>query len=264
MKTQPVQSRPDYLETARKFFKERHPNAAVAFVAGSIVRGEATPQSDIDLVVLYRNEDFDDVHRYSEVYEGWPIEVFAQNIKAQDYFFDKDRKRGIPSMPSMTLEGVAIPEANTLSQMRKQIARDIIDAGPLPLCEKERKERMYHLTDLLDDLVVPRNQGELMGALSLLYDSLGDFYLRAHNKWSGRGKSLFRALKKASPEVADEYERAFQAAFAGGGTEKLIQMAEELLKPFGGRHWAGYKSKASDDWKSFDPVGAVKECKGKK
>ena len=40
-------------DAARVICSQRYPDAAVAFAAGSLMRGEGTPYSDLDLVVVY-------------------------------------------------------------------------------------------------------------------------------------------------------------------------------------------------------------------
>lgn len=46
------------LEIAVAFFYERHSSAQVAFLGGSAARGEATLNSDLDVVVLYEKLRF--------------------------------------------------------------------------------------------------------------------------------------------------------------------------------------------------------------
>ena len=49
-------------DIAQRFFTAKFPDAECAFVAGSLMRGEGKPHSDIDLVVLY-GPDFMAVRR---------------------------------------------------------------------------------------------------------------------------------------------------------------------------------------------------------
>jgi predicted nucleotidyltransferase len=43
----------DILDAARAIRIRRYPDASVVFAAGSLVRGEGTAYSDLDLVVVY-------------------------------------------------------------------------------------------------------------------------------------------------------------------------------------------------------------------
>lgn len=241
--------RPHYLETARKVLAEYHPQAKVAFVAGSVARGEETPTSDIDLIVIYE-DGFDDVHRHSITCDGWPVEMFVHNVKSNDFYIDKDVQRGMPAMPSMIAEGVEITVPSEVSAARKTRARAVLEAGPPALDAQQMEMRRYMLTDLLDDIEGgAKKDMPVMMPLSLLYQELADFYLRARGRWSGRGKSLIRALEKNFPDLTTRYQAAFIEAFSLEGIDGVLSIADEMLEPFGGRLWAGLRHKAPDDWK---------------
>ena len=96
--------RPDYLTTAKRALQKHYPGHACAFVAGSVVRGDATATSDIDIVVLY-DDPFEDVHRFSVIEDGWPVEFFVHNRRANTYFMEKDRARGMCVMMDMVAHG---------------------------------------------------------------------------------------------------------------------------------------------------------------
>lgn len=55
------------------------------------------------------------------------------------------------------------------------------------------------ITDNPDDISDYKERAELYGFLSRSYQEAGDFYLRPNRKWSGKAKSLIRAVKKAFP-----------------------------------------------------------------
>ena len=46
-------SRISPVEAARRIWRERYSDSRVVFLAGSVLRGEATPASDLDIVVAY-------------------------------------------------------------------------------------------------------------------------------------------------------------------------------------------------------------------
>ena len=94
-------------EAARRILRERYGGAVVLFLAGSVVRGEGTPGSDLDLVVLY--ERLPNAYRESLVYEGWPVEAFVHDPETLRRFFQTDSREGIPSILYMVVEGVELP-----------------------------------------------------------------------------------------------------------------------------------------------------------
>ena len=239
-------TRSDYLTTARSLLNENHSKAKCAFIAGSVVRGEQTATSDIDTVIVYDTDDLPKAYRHSIVYQNWPIEMFVQNLNSLSYFWKQDIACGMPVLITMIAEGIIIPDGNEYARSLQSKARDVLAAGPAKLSTEEIDNRRYALTDLLDDMEGPKNTAELYGTLSVLYQKLGDFYLRANRCWSGNSKSLTRAIKKAFPDLADKYEAAFKSAFAGD-TRPLSELADTLLQPFGGRYWSGLKSYAPNE-----------------
>lgn len=239
------------LEVAHKIKELHYPDAAVAFAAGSVFRGEGNEFSDIDIVVLY-DEPFEDVRRESIIVEGWPVEAFIQNVQAQEYFFDKNYKDGVPVMLNLVIEGVEIPGPCALSQQQKAEALRIYHQGPAPLDDKDMRARRYHLSDAIDDLRGCVKPHEGCAILSKLYMNLADFHLRAAGNWSGNsGKGLARAMRRYAPEMADRYFDAFEAAFKHDQMDKVISLAEDILQPYGGILFH-YKQEADpNEWRNF-------------
>src|ERR1051325_11704301 len=122
--------RPSPEETARGIFGERYAGAQVVFVGGSVMRGEATPASDLDIVVVY--ERLPNAYREAFVYGGWPGEAFVHDAGSLEEFFERDRRRGLPSMMGMVWEGLEVPEASEFSEGLKRRARELLEAGPPP------------------------------------------------------------------------------------------------------------------------------------
>lgn len=234
--------RPDHFELAQKVFAERFADAHCAFVAGSVIRGEHTATSDIDMIVIYADEDSPS-YRDSQLIEGWPFEFFVHNLPASEYFFQKDVKRGSCATMTMVRDGIVIPEETAISNALKDHARKLIDAGPEKLDENAIDMRRYGITDLLDDIAAPRNDEEVQASLNLLYERLGDFYLRANGCWSGFGKMLPRLIRRRDAELADD----FTAAFAANDIDAIQALADRILEPHGGRLWAGFTLQAPDD-----------------
>lgn len=238
------------LDIAQKIKRELYPDALIAFAAGSVFRGEGNEYSDIDFVVLY-GDGFEDVRRESFMMDGWPVEAFIHNVRAQDYFFDKDREGGSPIMLSMVIEGIEIPGPSEFSRARKAEAQRLFELGPKPMSEDDVRAKRYHISDMLDDLRGQRKASERLGVLSKLYINLADFHLRAAGKWSGNGKGLPRALQRYSPEIAGVYHDAFAEAFSGQGLDKLFSLSEDILNPYGGKLFEYRQAADPGGWKNF-------------
>ena len=93
-------------------------------------------------------------------------------------------------------------------------------------------------------LKFPLSFEETVATASMLYPVLADFYLRANGNWSASGKTIPRVLKKISREFAFKYSEAFRILFSSEMTYPVLAIAEEILAPFGGFLFAGYKSHA--------------------
>jgi hypothetical protein len=239
--------KPDPFSCAARLLQERHPNAVLAFVAGSIVRGEATRFSDIDLIIVYPRVEH--AYRESLSFEGWPVECFVHDPATLRYFFEKfDAQGGDISLASMVMEGLLLPEGSALGLQLKELARAHVARGPAPWSAEQLLNARYMITDLVDDLRAFRNKTELLGTLGALHEHLAALHFRANGQWTAARKHIPRRLAKSDPALAERWTRAFEEAMAGQ-VNPVVALAEALLKPFGGFCFDGYKRDAPKDWR---------------
>jgi len=233
---------------AQAIWSDRYRDADVIFAAGSIVRGEGTPFSDLDLVVVY--PQLTCAYRESFRFDGYPIEAFVHDPSTLEYFFwELDRPSGVPALPQMVVEGIEIPEPTDLSRKLKQRAAAVIAAGP-PVLDSHSERRMrYFVSDLLDDLRAPRSRDELIATGTRLYEQLADYYFRRRGLWSAKGKAIPRVLQQVDPTLCASYNDAFTALFVRGDPEAVIRLAEEILREGGGPLFDGYRADAPIAWR---------------
>lgn len=230
------------IEAARGIFRERYAGARVLFLAGSVIRNEATPTSDLDIVVIY--ERLPHAYREAFIYEGWPVEAFVNDVETVEQFFESDRARGIPAMMSMVLEGVEVSSASELAAELKRRASEIFEAGPPPLGGDELSLRRYRLTDWVDDIRHPRSHEELVATGAYLYGDAADFFFRSRNLWSAHSKTIPRRMREADAAFAERFRRAFDTLFAEKDTAPVIALVAEMLAPFGGFLFDGFRKDA--------------------
>jgi predicted nucleotidyltransferase len=230
------------IEAARGIFRERYEGARILFLAGSVVRGDGTPTSDLDIVVVY--ERLPNAYREAFIFEGWPVEAFVHDAETVERFFESDRVRGIPATVSMVLEGVEIPEASEFSAGLKQRASEIFETGPPPLEEDEMHLRRYRLTDWIDDIRHPRSHEELVATGAYLYGDAADFFFRSRNLWSSHSKTIPRRLREADADFAETFLSAFDALFVEKDNAPVIALIERMLAPFGGLLFDGFRKDA--------------------
>src|ERR1700681_3039967 len=221
------------IETTERIRREQFPGAEVVLLAGSIVRGESTPYSDLDLVVLY--EEIEHAYRVSFRAEDYPVEAFVHDKATLRYFMlDMDGPSGIPSLARMAVEGIEVPQPAPLSRSMKEFARSVLEAGPPPLSDEELSRARYAITDLLDDLRAPRSKAELLAPGAQLYERLADFLFRANRSWSARGKAIPGRLLEEDERLAADFDHSFAVMFSQGDAGPVLDLANRILAPHGG------------------------------
>ena len=110
----------DVIDAARRIRDQRYSDAAAILAAGSIIRGEGTAYSDLDLVVVYPKIAY--AYRESYRFEKYPVEAFVHDPETLNYFFlEVDRPSGVPSLPQMVIEGIEIPGPTDVSRSSKKL-----------------------------------------------------------------------------------------------------------------------------------------------
>jgi predicted nucleotidyltransferase len=235
-------SRVSPLEAARGIWGERFAGARVIFLAGSVMRGEATRTSDLDIVVVF--EELADAYRESFTFAGWPVEAFVNDVDSLRYFYERERRRGVPSLMRMVIEGLEVPEASEFSEGLKREAAEAYEAGPIPFDEAELRLRRYRLTDWADDIRFPRSDEELVASGAWLYQDASDFFFRSRGLWSAHSKTVPRRMREVDAEFASKFLAAFESLFKEKRSAAAVALVEEMLAPFGGTLFDGFRMDA--------------------
>lgn len=236
------------LFVTKDLLETRYLGATTIFVAGSVVRGEATAHSDLDLVIVYPK--IRAAYRESFQHRDWPVEAFIHDPETLNYFFRRvDSQLGRATLAEMIAEGHEIPGASDFSQALKEKARQILQAGPPALSDEEIQDRRYQISELLDDVRDPRTQQELFAAATLIYNELADYYFRTRLSWTGSGKAILKRMKRIDPTFARRFSEAFDLLFVSGQPGRVIELAEEIMAPQGGCLFEGYRRDVSENWR---------------
>jgi hypothetical protein len=230
--------------------KKKYNSASAIFWAGSVAEGNSyTNHSDLDIVVVL--DQVQNAYREAFLHEGWKVDAFIHDLETLRYFFEEvDRKSGIPALPHMVLNGILMTPSSSLSEEIKKMAVKIINAGP-PSWNKEQLDRArFFITDVLDDVLSPRNRATQAASAARLYGLLAEFYFRAQNKWSATGKTILEFLKKQDYDLPSLYRDAFDEVFRYGHTGLLEELVLTILQPYGGLLWEGYRADASKEWRT--------------
>jgi predicted nucleotidyltransferase len=236
------------LYVTKELFETRYQGAEAIFVAGSVVRGEASTYSDLDLVVIYPKVPV--AYRESFFHKDWPVEAFIHDRETIQYFFKVvDPAIGRATLAEMVSEGHEIPGPSVTTTFLKDLARVTLQAGPPALPESEIQDRRYQISELIDDIREPRSKQELIATASLVYNELADFYFRVQRGWTGSGKSVLKRMKRLDPIFTRRFSDAFDELFSLGQTQKVIEVAEEVLGAAGGFLFEGYRRDVPLEWR---------------
>ncbi|MDN4494669.1 nucleotidyltransferase domain-containing protein [Ureibacillus sp. BA0131] len=225
-------------DAAKQFVDKHFPDCKGALLAGSVVRGEATDTSDLDIVI------FDDKiltpFRQSMIDFDWAVEVFVHNLTSYKHFFHADFKRARPSLPRMVSEGVIIKDLGVIQKIKKE-ANIILSEGPEIWSSETIQFKRYFITDVLEDFIGSTNRAEELMIANTLTNLIQEFVLRSNGCWIGSSKWIIRELNNFNEEFASQFIDAFETFYKQNDKSKVIELVDEILVPYGGRLFEGFK-----------------------
>ena len=230
------------IEAAKRFVSEHFPNCNVAILTGSASRGEETPYSDLDILVISNDEPSAYVEAFYEY--GWMIEILMHNRQSYKEFFKRDCLRGRPSLPHMFATGVVLVDDGTATAIQQE-ARLLLESGPPAWTEQDIKFARFMITNHLLDLEGTLQPVDAIFAVNELANALHELVLRANGYWIGKGKRIIRALEEYDPTLAKQFSDTFQDFFASGDVTQVINFADSILASYGGRLFEGYSSRSN-------------------
>ncbi|GEN54964.1 nucleotidyltransferase domain-containing protein [Halobacillus faecis] len=225
------------LEAAKVVVRERFLECDAALLAGSVVRGEETSTSDLDIVIF--DSKVASSFRESFYAGEWPVEVFVHHWSSYREFFESDCERGQPSMPRMVAEGQILKWDDRLEIVKNE-AVDLLKEGPAPWSEETLLLKRYFLTDALDDFVGCTDRGEALFIASKLAEQTSEFHLRMSGQWSGASKWMARSLRSYDATFAERLIQCFDHFYKYGEKEGVVELVDEVLHPYGGRLFEGF------------------------
>jgi hypothetical protein len=129
-------------QAALEIWRNKFPQAKCILLAGSVVRGESTAFSDLDLVVLF--DHVPHAWRESFIWSNWPVEAFCHDYDTAKYFTATELKTGWSALPNMIAEGMVVPDSATaFAEPLKNYARQILQAGPAELTAADLDRKRY-------------------------------------------------------------------------------------------------------------------------
>jgi predicted nucleotidyltransferase len=237
-----------YVNIAREIYLSRYPTAQFLIVAGSLIRGEGTKSSDLDILVVF--DRLGSAYRESFVFRDIMVEAFAHDLSTLRYFiYNLDYHEGIPVMATMINEGLVLPQETELSRQVKKLAREHLAEGPAPANAEKVRGMRYSISNLMDDLKDSRNRFEQIATACRLYEELAQLYFATNRFWRGQAKSTPRVMNQYDSEFSLRFHHGFDVLFNDGDDSNLVEVAEEILGATGGYLFEGFKVVADPAWR---------------
>jgi hypothetical protein len=229
------------VELARNLVKDRYPQARAAWLGGSVAQGTATSTSDLDITVLLPGPPAP--LRESLRYADWPVELFVHTEDSLAHYCEKDRQRRQPSMMRLIGETIVLLDTDGSGARLQASGQAQILAGPPPLTPQEVAMLRYRISDLLEDLIGADSNDIRTAIGAALWQEGATLLLTGANHWTGTGKGLLRELVNYDKTHNTDYATALPVALrtaTTGSPEAMITTADSILKPYGGRLFAGF------------------------
>jgi predicted nucleotidyltransferase len=229
-------------EVARRLVAEQYPQARAAWLGGSVVRGDASATSDLDITVLLDGPPAP--MRKSLEYGEWPVELFIHTEESLEYFCDKDRQRRQPTMMRLVGESVVLLDTDGSGVRLQQTCLEEIAAGPAVLTAGELELLRYTITCLLDDLADARTDDMRTAIASVLWQDAARLLLTGARRWSGTGKGLLKELHAYDDLHGTDHARTLLGgarAACAADASPMIEATDVILDAYGGRLFAGFE-----------------------
>ncbi|WP_404321805.1 hypothetical protein [Cytobacillus firmus] len=84
------------------------------------------------------------------------------------------------------------------------------------------------------------NRSEEFFIATALAELLSEFVLRTNRQWIGASKWVYRSLKDYDEEFANQFVKAFDIFYKTGNKGQVIELADNVLQPFGGKLFDGF------------------------
>lgn len=225
------------IEASKRFVEEFFPECDAAFLAGSVVRGDQTKSSDLDIVII--DKKLVNSYRESFFKWEWPIEAFVYNPDGFWKFAEDNIKRARPSLLRMVAEGTLILGDEAYYSLKIQ-SQKLLDKGPEPWPLEDIDRSRYGITDYLEDLIGSTDPAETLFIVNKLSVLVHEFILRTNNQWIGEGKWVVRSLNHFDKGVSQKFVDVFSRFYKTGSKDEVVRYVDQVLDAYGGRLFSGF------------------------
>ena len=195
-------------------------------VAGSIVRGEAGPASDLDVFAVHAEPWRVRVQKH---FAGVPAELFVNPPDRIRRYFASEHEQARPCTAHMFATGEVLSGADTVVEELVREARECL-AKPVEVTLAELAGKRYAAVDTLDDARDMMGVDAAAAALLLTaaVQQVAEFAFWQRAAFQPRRKDLVRALAAIDPVAAD-LVRSFTAAQGDAAQRLAGELARHVL-----------------------------------
>jgi Nucleotidyltransferase domain len=233
-----VKTNPDGISAAKELAGQLHLSGdAIAVVGGSVARGEANENSDLDIIVLEPGGR----SRSERVFttSGWPVHLLQRDLlEMTEYLRRPHRFAGSdPSWLHLLAGSQVVSGDASLAAELSLLAKEALRRGPKPLTTVESQRAIRSVQEKLEGVTNPPNSQwspynhdyAIRSGVSLAL-ALPNLVLAHTGNWPGSGRWQIRQLQDVRPDIATELVDGL-GTLSGVATEwQLIEVAEECLQ----------------------------------
>ncbi|MGS0756425.1 nucleotidyltransferase domain-containing protein [Roseateles sp. GG27B] len=206
------------------------PNADSIFVYGSTVTGNATPNSDVDLIVL--SKDISVISKFDHYSDtGVRLDIQSYDFKSCKRIIDSQKSLGLNVLAEILTQGILLNESMSAIELQRYSAA-VLASGPPPFPVNEYRNA---LVGLLDDIEYCSNSHEQLVMLCKVHEFFAQAFLWSRGKWIYVGRHLVRALHKEDSVFAKTLESTITSSISTRDMGRLNGLAEQIFANWGGR-----------------------------
>jgi hypothetical protein len=235
------------VEDARALVALWFADARAAWLGGSVVLGQDTPGSDLDVTVLLEGPPAP--FRDSRRYRGWPVELFVHTETSLDFYARRDASSGRPTMTRLLGCSQVLLDTDGSGLQWQATARALLSAGPPRLAGDELASLRYAVTDAMDDVTHAHDAHERLVTATMLADEAAHLLLHGARHWWGRGKWVARELADLDARDGTDWRPRHEQALvtaAAGDVSLLLAFADDVLAQHGGPLFEGHRLAGTD------------------
>jgi predicted nucleotidyltransferase len=192
--------------------------------AGTIVRGNPSPSSDLDVYVLHHAPERQRIQRR---FAGVPAEIFVNPPARVERYLDAEAREGRPITAHMLSTGFAVYAGDECLAGLRRRGEEIIAWGPDPTVEDLVRQR-YGATTLFEDAadVAASDPETAVALLTRAVEEAIRYAFWAAGVWQPRHKDVLRRLGEIDAEAA----HIARAYYRGAGVDARFARARALLE----------------------------------